>query len=195
MVRGDRESWNIRDHHMADTIDRIAHHLGPASQGLIWEHNSHIGDARGTDMARNGLVNVGQLLRQRHDSDGVALVGFASHRGDVLAARSWGEPETEFAVPTARMGSHEYLLHRALGRPALLVFGDDRAGAWLSSRLGHRAIGVVYDPRREAGNYVPTCMGARYDALIWLEQTTALRPLHHEARPRGPELETEPTGF
>jgi erythromycin esterase len=195
MVRGDRESWNIRDHHMADTIDRIAHHLGPRSKGLVWEHNTHVGDARGTDMTRDGLVNVGQLVRERHAADGVALVGFASHRGAVLAARSWGAPETVFAVPTARMGSHEYLLHRALGHPAVLVFGDDRTGAWLSSWLGHRAIGVVYDPRREAGNYAPTCMGDRYDALIWLEQTGPVRPLHHEARPHEPELATEPTGF
>ena len=61
MVRGDRQSWNIRDHHMVDTIDRLAHHLGPASKGLVWEHNTHVGDARATDMARDGLVNVGQL--------------------------------------------------------------------------------------------------------------------------------------
>ena len=95
----------------------------------------------------------------------------------------------------ARRGSHEDLLHRALGAPAVLVFGEDRSGPWLSARLGHRAIGVVYEPRREAGNYVPTVMGGRYDALVWLERTAALHPLHHEAPPSEPELETEPTGF
>ncbi len=77
----------------------------------------------------------------------------------------------------------------------MLDFADDRAGPWLGARLGHRAIGVVYDPRREEGNYVPTVMGARYDALLWFEETSALRPLHHEPRPTEPELETEPTGF
>ena len=70
MVRGDRESWNIRDHHMVDTVDRLAHHLGPRSKGLVWEHNTHVGDARATDMARDGLVNVGQLLRERHGRRG-----------------------------------------------------------------------------------------------------------------------------
>jgi len=195
MVRGDRESWNIRDHHMADTIERLARRLGPRSKGLIWEHNTHVGDARATDMARAGMVNVGQLVRERHRHDEVALVGFASHRGSVLAAAAWGATETVLPVPEARRGSHEDLLHLALGEPAVLIFGDDRSGPWLSSWLGHRAIGVVYQPRREAGNYVPTRMGGRYDALIWFEEAVALRPLRHERPPREPEFETQPTGF
>jgi erythromycin esterase-like protein len=98
-------------------------------------------------------------------------------------------------VPEARTGSHEDLLHRALAGDAVLDLGSDRRGAWSSARRGHRAIGVVYDPRREAGNYVPTVMGGRYDALLWFERADALHPLHHEGRPREPELETEPTGF
>ncbi len=194
MVRGDRESWNIRDHHMVDTVERVSRHLGAGSKGLVWEHNTHVGDARATDMARAGLVNVGQLLRERHAPEGVSLVGFASHRGSVVAAGAWGEPEAALVVPEARAGSHEDLLHVALGEAAVVdLAGAD--GSWSTSWLGHRAIGVVYDPRREAGNYVPTRMGARYDALVWLEETTALRPLHHEAAPSEPELETEPSGF
>ncbi|WP_445154472.1 erythromycin esterase family protein [Arthrobacter sp. Hor0625] len=195
MVRGDRQSWNVRDHHMADTVDRLSRHLGAGSRGIIWEHNTHIGDARGTDMARDGLVNVGQLLRERHAPDGVLLVGFAAHRGTVLAAGAWGTPERILPVPAARPGSHEDFLHEALGVPAVLDFGEDRTGPWLSTWLGHRAIGVVYHPEREQGNYVPTRMGERYDALIWLEDTAALRPLHHEGPPLEPEFETEPTGF
>lgn len=194
MVSGSRESWNIRDRHMADTVDRIAAHLS-GSRGLVWEHNTHVGDARATDMARDGVVNVGQLLRERNPSGDVALVGFAGHRGTVLAASAWGQAETVLPVPRAREPSHESLLHEALGRPACLVFPDDRSGPWLSTWLGHRAIGVVYHPEREAGNYVPTVMGGRYDALLWLEETRALRPLHPEGRPIEPELETEPTGF
>ena len=77
----------------------------------------------------------------------------------------------------------------------MVDFAVDRSGPWLSSWLGHRAIGVVYDPDRELANYVPTRMGARYDALLWFERTEALRPLHREYRPSEPELETEPTGF
>lgn len=195
MVRGDRASWNIRDHHMADTVDRIAARSGPRSKGLVWAHNTHVGDARATDMAAAGLVNLGQLVRERHRADGVALVGFAGHRGTVLAAEGWGQPEHVFDVPSARSGSHEDLLHQALGRPAVLVFDEDRSGPWLTTRRGHRAIGVVYDPRRESGNYVPTFMGGRYDGLIWFEETTALHPLRHELPPREPELETEPSGY
>ena len=195
MMRGDRESWNVRDHHMTDTIDRIAQHHGPRSRGLVWEHNTHVGDARGTDMARHGMINVGQLLRERHGPERVSLVGFASHRGSVLAAAGWGQPEQVVPLPVARQGSHEDLLHRALGRRAVLPFGVHRAAGWLTAPLGHRAVGVVYDPSQELTNYVPTRMGARYDALVWFEQTEALHALHHEGRPTEPELETEPTGF
>lgn len=195
MMRGNRDSWNLRDQHMADTIDRLASHHGPGSKGLVWEHNTHIGDARATDMASDGLTNVGQLVRERHSGDGVALVGFAAHHGSVLAADSWGTPERVFPVPPALPGSHEDLLHRTLGAPAVLEFGEKRSGPWLSSWRGHRAIGVVYRPENETGNYVPSRMGGRYDALIWLEETTALRVLHHEMRPEEPEFETEPSGF
>jgi erythromycin esterase len=195
MMRGDRESWNIRDIHMADTVDRLAAHLGPASKGLLWEHNTHIGDARATDMSGDGLVNVGELLRIRHSAEGVSLVGFASHRGSVLAADAWGSPERVLPVPESRRPSHESFLHDALGANAVLAFGDDRSRPWLSTVLGHRAIGVVYHPDREAGNYVSTRMGGRYDALLWFEETTALRPLHHERTPEEAEYATEPTGF
>lgn len=195
MVRGDRQSWNIRDRHMASTIERIASHLGPGAKGLIWAHNTHVGDARATDMAAAGMVNVGQLLRERHSADDVALVGFASHRGTVLAASGWGEPETVRTLPRARLNSHEDILHRALGDDAVLVFDQGRPSAWLASRRGHRAVGVVYEPARESGNYVPTVMGARYDALVWIEQSHALVPLHHEPVPAESEFETEPSGF
>jgi erythromycin esterase len=198
MVRGSRTSWNVRDHHMADTVDRLARHLGPHSKGLLWAHNTHVGDARATDMVREGMVNLGQLVRERHGREGVALVGFAGHRGSVLAGSEWGAAERVMRLPVARAGSHEDLLHRALGHPAVLVFPPervDRSGPWLSRWYGHRAVGVVYAPERELANYVPTVMGGRYDALVWLEQTTALQALHHEPRPVVPEYETEPSGF
>lgn len=195
MIRGDRESWNIRDRHMADTIGRLRAHHGRHSRGLVWEHNTHVGDARATDMRRAGMVNVGQLVRERYGAGEVGLVGFAAHRGTVTAAAAWGRAEEVLPVPPAQPDTHEDLLHRALGEPSLLDFGPDRDGPWLSHSAGHRAIGVVYDPRRESRNYVPTVMGARYDALVWLEDTRALHPLRHEPEPREPELETEPSGF
>jgi erythromycin esterase-like protein len=195
MVQGNRESWNIRDRHMVDTIDRIAGHLGPGSRGLIWEHNTHVGDARATDMAAAGMLNVGQLLRQRYGEERVTLIGMAARQGSVIAGEAWGAPEQVMSVPTAPAGSHEGLLHEALGVDAVLDFGRFRGGPWLGARLGHRAIGVVYDPRHEQGNYVPTIMGMRYDALLWFEEAAALRPLHHEGPPTEPELETAPSGY
>ncbi|MFP5366697.1 MAG: erythromycin esterase family protein [Actinomycetes bacterium] len=194
MVRGDRQSWNIRDYHMSDTIDRIAAHHGPGSKGLVWAHNTHVGDARATDMAQGGMDNIGQLMRLRHPGE-VVLAGFASYAGSVTAAEAWGAPEQTMTVPAPRQGSHEDLLNNALGEPSLLVFGSHRTGRWLTEWRGHRAIGVVYDPEREAGNYVPTRMAGRYDALRWIPHTNALRPLHHEQKPGEPEFETEPSGF
>ncbi|UOD82957.1 erythromycin esterase family protein [Paenarthrobacter ureafaciens] len=194
MVRGDEQSWNIRDYHMSDTIDRLSRHHGAGSKGIIRAHNTHIGDARATDMAAGGMVNIGQLMRRRHHGS-VALVGFASYSGSVTAAHSWGAPGQTMDVPNAIQGSHEDLLLSALNGPSALVYGAGRAGRWLSTWRGHRAIGVVYNPARERGNYVPTVMGQRYDGLVWLPTTTALRPLHREYLPDEPELETEPTGF
>ena len=195
MVRADRLSWNLRDQHMADTVGRLAGHLGRDSVGVLWEHNTHVGDARGTSMSDAGMLNVGQLLRERHGSAQVLLIGFASHRGSVIAAQGWGRSELRMPVPTARAGSHEDILHQTLGCDAVIDFGPDRGSPWLSMTAGHRAIGVVYDPEREAGNYVPTRMGDRYDALIWIEHSEALVPLRGEPQPQEPERETAPTGM
>ncbi len=196
MVRGDRQSWNVRDIHMTDTIDRLIEHFGAGSRGVVWAHNTHVGDARATDMAADGLVNIGQLVRQRHPEPGrVALVGMAGYEGDVIGASEWGTPERVLPVPRARSESHEDLLHRALGRDAVLRFGADRSSPWLASWLGHRAIGVVYRPERESAQYVPTVMGERYDALLWFESMHALTPLRHEPAPVEPEYEAEPTGY
>jgi erythromycin esterase-like protein len=195
MVRTDRGSWNIRDSHMADTIERLQQHFGTGTRGIIWEHNTHVGDARATTMAASGMVNVGQLLRERYGSRNVLLVGFASHRGSVIAAAQWGEPEEVLPVPPAVRHSHEDLLHRALDEPSVLQLPRHSDRGWLGHPAGHRAIGVVYNPAQEAGNYVPTIMGGRYDALVWFEETNALVPLRHEAIPQDAEYETEPTGF
>ena len=179
MVQGSAESWNVRDVHMVDTLDRLVAHAG--GKAVVWEHNTHIGDARATDMAGAGMVNVGQLLRDRHGRDDVVLVGFGGHRGEVIAGREWGAPMEAMPVPPARPGSLEALLHDAVGQDALFVFPRGQRPAWLDRRLDHRAIGVVYRPERERwGNYVPTVVGERYDGFLYLEETSALRPLHLE---------------
>jgi erythromycin esterase-like protein len=179
MVGGSAESWNVRDVHMADTLDRLLDHTG--ARAVVWEHNTHVGDARATDMADAGMTNVGQLLRERHGTDDVVLVGFGGHRGGVVAGAEWGAQMERMPVPPAREGSLEDLLHRDVGRDALVVVPRGGRPAWLDRRLGHRAIGVVYRPERERwGNYVPTVLGERYDAFLYLEETRPLQPLHLE---------------
>jgi erythromycin esterase-like protein len=192
MVRADNESWNVRDCHMVETLDRlVAHHGG--GKAVVWEHNTHVGDARATDMARAGMVNVGQVVRERHDDEGVVIVGFSGHHGHVIAAQSWGAPTRQLPVPRAPAGTHEDLLAQVAPDPSLLVFPDERDSAWLGSSRGHRAIGVVYRPERDAfGNWVPTVMGRRYDALCSFGTTHALHPLAGSEHATGGEAETYP---
>jgi erythromycin esterase-like protein len=179
MVRGSAESWNVRDVHMADTLDRLLADRG--GKAVVWEHNTHVGDARATDMAAAGMTNVGQLLRERYGGDDVVLVGFGSYAGGVIAATAWGAQMQRMPVPAARAGSLEDLLHAAVGEDALFVGPRGQRPAWLDRRLDHRAIGVVYRPEREKwGNYVPTVVGDRYDVFLYLERTTPLQPLHLE---------------
>ena len=197
MVRGGPESWNIRDRHMADTLDRLMEHHGPGARAVVWEHNSHIGDARATDMAVAGMVNMGQLVRERHGEQEVVLVGFGTYEGRTIAGRSWGAAPEPMPVPPAREGSVEELLHRRVegGAGMLLLSDDDEAGPFRNGEvLPHRAIGVVYHPghdRRE--NYVPTVMSERYDAFLFFDRTHALVPLH-PAEPDTAERETWPSG-
>jgi erythromycin esterase-like protein len=179
MIRGSAESWNVRDVHMVDTLDRLLEHTG--RKAVVWEHNTHIGDARATDMAAAGMVNVGQLLRERHGDD-VVLVGMGGHRGGVIAAEAWGAQMERLPVPEGRQGSLEALLHAEVGHDALVVVPTAERPAerpsWLTRRLDHRAIGVVYRPAREKwGNYVPTVLGQRYDAFLWFEDTGPVGPL------------------
>lgn len=198
MVRGGPASWNIRDTHMVDTLDRLlAHHnrrLGRRSRAVVWEHNTHVGDARFTDMEQAGLVNVGQLVRERYGDADCVLVGFGCHRGSVIAADEWGRPQAVMQVPSARAGSTEELLHDSLPEDAALFLFDAEPPDWAAARRDHRAIGVVYRPTAERwGNYVPTELGRRYDAFLWIDETTALTPLSRPAD-RAEELETWPFG-
>lgn len=191
MLRGGAPSWNIRDRHMAETLDRLMRQYGPDAKAIVWEHNTHIGDARATDMASAGMVNVGQLVRERHAGEGVVLVGYGSYAGSVVAGRAWGAPMERMPMPPARAGSWEDLLHRAGPENKLLLL-DGRDTAFGEAR-GHRAIGVVYHPESErAGNYVPTVLPRRYDALLYIDQTRPLHPLHVLARPDGEPPDTYP---
>ncbi|GGO09149.1 erythromycin esterase family protein [Micromonospora parathelypteridis] len=193
MVAGGPDSWNIRDTHMQDTLDRLLDRYGPDARGIVWAHNTHVGDARATDMAADGMVNIGQLARERHGDDAVALIGFGSYRGTVIAAPRWGSTPEPMVVPPAREGSVERRLHELMPERAVLIFGGDDQPGWVTETADHRAIGVVYDPSFESwGNYVPTRLGDRYDAFIWCDDTTALHPLSVPAVPG--EMETYPAG-
>ncbi|MDP9473939.1 MAG: erythromycin esterase family protein, partial [Chloroflexota bacterium] len=189
MVGGGAASWNLRDRHMTDTLDRLMRHHGPDAKAIIWEHNTHIGDARATDMAGEGMFNLGQLVRQEHDADGVVLVGFGSYEGTVVAGRRWDAPMEVMEVPPARAGSWERALHLMDAQDRLLLFHPPvDAGSALAVPRGHRAIGVVYHPEFEGGNYVPTVLPLRYDAFLYLDRTRALHPLHIEPQGGRPEL-------
>ena len=198
MVRGGPTSWNVRDSHMVETLERLMVHHGPMAKAIVWEHNTHIGDARFTDMARGGMFNVGQLVRQEHDADDVVLVGFGTHRGTVVAGEEWGAPMRRMRVPPAREGSFEHALHLADGDDMLLLFNgtDDGGITGLEEPIGHRAIGVVYDPRHEHwGNYVPTIVPRRYDAFIHIEETVGVDALHMPVLVDGEPPETFPSGM
>lgn len=190
MVLGGAASWNLRDRHMADTLGRLMRHHGPDAKAIVWEHNTHIGDARYTDMADQGMFNVGQIVRQEGaDPSNVLLVGFGSYQGSVIAGRAWDAPPEVMPVPPARAGSWEHALHLLDGEDRLLLFHPptDDDGAIALPR-GHRAIGVVYHPEFEWGNYVPTVLPLRYDAFLYLDRTRALHPLPVDADPGPPEL-------
>lgn len=176
-IRSDAESWNIRDRHMAQTINNLMQQHGADAKIIVWEHNTHIGDARYTDMANAGMVNVGQLVREEHAAQGVYLVGFGTYEGQVIAAASWEAPLREMRVPAAQAGSWEHLLHQHEPPNKIVLLRQLRQEPQLTQRRGHRAIGVTYSPGSEAGNYVPTVLPERYDAFLFIDKTTALRPL------------------
>jgi erythromycin esterase len=195
MVRGDGESWNVRDIHMMDTLDRLMDRYGPDAKGIVWAHNTHIGDARATDMADAGMLNIGQLARERYGEEQVVLVGFGGYEGSVVAGRAWGAPMERMKVPAAREGSWEELMHRSSPNSTLLISQDFGEGDGFLAPFGHRAIGVVYNPERERhGNYVPSYMMRRYDAFLYFESTRALHPLHIEPRSAHEPPETYPFG-
>jgi erythromycin esterase-like protein len=179
---------------MVDTLHRLMQFHGPQAKTIVWEHNTHIGDARATSMIRDGMINVGQLVNQQHKRDGVFSIGFGSYEGQVVAGFEWGDPMRIINVPEARPGSWEYILHQLGGKNRLIFMNKEMKNKFGHKEIGHRAIGVVYNPKYEyPGNYVPSLMAERYNAFIFLDKTTALHPL--PTNPDGHQLpETFPFG-
>ncbi|RCW45799.1 erythromycin esterase-like protein [Halopolyspora algeriensis] len=191
MLGGGGDSWNVRDEHMVDTLDRLLQAYGTGA--VVWEHNTHIGDAGATPMVSAGMTNVGRLVRERYGEGDAVLVGMGSYEGEVIAGRRWGATPQRFPVRPARPGSAEALMHEAVsGDDALFVFPPEQHQPdWQQQTLDHRAIGVVYGT--EGGGYVPSVLGRRYDAFLHLDRTRALEPLH-ERETTAEEAETYPSG-
>jgi erythromycin esterase len=200
MVRADDQSWNIRDTHMAETLDRLVDFHTRArgrAKAIIWAHNTHLGDARATDMAAEGMINLGQLVRERCAKDGVVIVGLSAYKGHVIAGRSWGAPMETMPVPPAMQGSWDQVLHEGHSpeHGRLIMLEPLVHHPAFQRPRGQRAIGVVYHSARERhGNYVPTILPQRYDALVYFEDTRALHPLHAEHPRIGEVPETYPSG-
>lgn len=178
MLYGGIDSWNIRDSHMAETLERLTELHGSASKVVVWAHNTHAGDAIFTDMAEIGEVNLGQIIRYRHEKEGVVLLGFSTYEGETIAARSWGAVMEKMFLPPAIPGSWDAFFHQSVGKDCLCLFGKkEKESKLLSQPQGLRAVGVVYNPDDELANYVPTFLSKRFDALAYLETTSALQPL------------------
>lgn len=140
-------------------------HRGQDAEASVWEHNTHICDAWHTAMVAQGMVNAGHLVRKRHNPQGVALVGFGSSRGSVIAGREWEVPMERMRVPQARAGGWEGLLHRARADDQLLIMRNVVPGTGLLEPRRHRASGVACDPDRELGNCGPGVVPRSYDAF------------------------------
>lgn len=195
MIKGGPHSWNVRDRHMAETLDRLLQFTGKDARAVVWAHNTHVGDARATNMAYEGMLNIGELAKLHYGDEQVVLVGFGSYKGQVIAGRNWGAPMQPVTLPEAVPGSWENLMHKAGGEDKLLLMEDIADNDELmENHIGHRAVGVVYNPEyEEYGNYVPTILPLRYDAFIYLNETRPLYPLH--IQPAGNETpETYPFG-
>ncbi len=201
MHRRDVSTWNLRDDHMAATVAALREHLArPVAGGIrrtpkivVWAHNSHLGDARATEMGEaRGEINLGQRLREAHGERAV-LVGFSTHTGSVRAATDWDGPAECKRVNPSRPDSLEGLLH-ATGLPRFLLplRGDAALARALREPRLQRAIGVIYRPETERwSHYFHSRVAQQFDALIHLDETRAIDPL--PPRPAAPAQEAPDT--
>ena len=188
MFRGRVTSWNLRDKHMAQTLDALLTHLGRRTAGpriVVWAHNSHVGDARATEVAADGQLTLGQLVRERYRHD-CRLIGFSTYTGTVTAASDWGGVAERKMVRPALAGSIEELFHET-GRPQFVVTPDGAAAAALDVVRLSRAIGVIYLPATERqSHYFHVRPAHQFDAMIHIENTQALEPLEVTSQPPVP---------
>ncbi|MFZ3347339.1 MAG: erythromycin esterase family protein [Mycobacterium sp.] len=200
MFGGRVTSWNLRDEHMAQTLKALLAHLDhrdgtPPARIVVWAHNSHVGDARATEVSGDGQLTLGQLVRERNRSD-CRLIGFSTYTGTVTAASEWGGVAERKMVRPALAGSVEELFHET-GNPAFAVSPDGAAAAALDVVRLSRAIGVIYLPATERqSHYFHVRPAGQFDAMIHIENTQALEPLEPTSQwVAGENPETYPTGL
>jgi erythromycin esterase-like protein len=196
MFAGRVSSWNLRDQHMAETIDALAQHLGRDARIVVWEHNSHLGDARATEMGRQGELNVGQLMREAHGDD-ARLIGFTTYHGTVTAASEWDGPAEHKRVRPGMPGSYEALLHGVGVADFVLPLRGNAAARALDEERLERAIGVIYLPATERmSHYFAASLPRQFDAVIHIDETRAIEPLERFEREHTREVpETFPSAL
>src|SRR5439155_5660979 len=199
MFQGRVSSWNLRDRHMARTLDALATHFARQGQRpkiVVWEHNSHLGDARATQMGAAGEFNVGQLVRERHGNE-AALIGFSTYNGTVTAASNWDAPAERKRVRDALPESYEAIFHE-VNEPRLLINLREETEAQVGLREPRleRAIGVIYKPETErASHYFLATLPDQFDAVLHFDTTRAVEPLERTALWESEEVpETFPYG-
>jgi erythromycin esterase-like protein/predicted phosphoribosyltransferase/dienelactone hydrolase len=189
MYRGAKESWNLRDGHMFETLTRVMDQRGTNAKAIVWAHNSHIGNAGATGMGESGEFNIGQLCRVKF-GDQAALIGFSTDRGHVMAASEWGAPPNVKTVLPARADSWERVFRDAGHSRSLTNWRTDRAlASHLSIRRLERAIGVIYRPESERwSHYFDAHLSRQFDALVWFEETSAVHALAGAAPVGAPDI-------
>jgi len=199
MFRGRISSWNLRDRHMTETLNQLVTHFeqqGQPPKVVVWEHNSHLGDARATDMGAAGELNVGQLVRQQYQDDAF-LIGFSTYTGTVTAASNWGASAERKGVRRALPESYEALFHQT-GQPNfwLNLREQNPAVQGLHKPRLERAIGVIYLPQTErVSHYFQARLPEQFDAIIHFDETRAVEPLERTPRwDRSEAPETFPMG-
>jgi erythromycin esterase-like protein len=198
MFGGRVESWNVRDTHMMETLEALIAHVQQTTGGaraIVWAHNSHLGDARATQMGESGELNLGQLVRQKYGPKSF-LVGFTTHAGSVTAASDWDEPAQRKRVRPSIAASYERLFHDTGLDRCLLLLRDEALRQALQGERLERAIGVIYRPESERlSHYFRARLPEQFDAVLHIDQTTALEPLERWAHDEVDLPETYPTGI
>jgi erythromycin esterase-like protein len=200
MYRGRPNTWNLRDTHMVDTLDNLFQHLeqqGERPKAVVWAHNSHLGDARATQMGERGELNVGQLVRERHGHECVN-VGYTTYTGTVTAASDWGGIAERMRVRPGMEDSYESMFHD-MGIPRFLLIMRRNRDLMEELNRAHleRAIGVIYRPDTERwSHYFQARLSQQFDAVIHFDETRAVEPLERTAEWQKGELaETYPSGL